>query len=1302
MNLFTLFRQPGFRIVPFANCPLGGAVIACLIWLSSFQARAAFQGVEGFESYASTAQLQAAWISSVGSPVVALETVNVCEGTKAMAMTYSGVTSPFTNLVRFTFGANQNWATNSTFRFNYGGLAASNDTVLVRLLDASGAVLKSTNIAGGTLNPLCSVAMINLAGVPGIQAVRSIELGVIGSSPANSGNVYFDAVKVGDVGLLSVLGSSVAKGYNSSGVSANQLTNGSFLGSYAALLTTNQPFYGWRVVNQSIGGDTTTSVINRFYTDEVPVGATEAMIGLGLGNEGLPGAPDPQAVYDHFFKGITNLINMSRSNNIIPLIGSGYPRDAYSANEYVYLKRMDVQLNTLDAPSANFLGATDDGFGHWINNSFVNLGSGDGIHPNDAGHRELFLTIVPSVFEAVRQGRPTPHWGSRARALRIVANAGQLAPLSLDTSLMHSFSVSFRVRAGGTGTVASITLPSGTVHPTVEVTAGGIAYIGTNGVVANSGVNGTNGAWHDIVIAHQYARGLTFFYVDGILAANISERLTPVNFVLGGRGNASGRPGSPVQADYQDWFVHRSMMNLEEVGAQLQGKLQPASLELYAPLDDASFVQGIVVTNLAQSLSVANFNAATADVSSVPESTPPGNLTATTNSTPAIKLNWVDPISAPEDAYYVERSTAGGAWTNLATLAAHATNYTDLSIGFGTNYQYRVSYSYAGLRSGYAVSAAVQIPPVIILGILSEAVLIDFGRHDGGVNGAVTPSPDTYGHYWNNMGTSAMSVAQNYSITNLVNATNGTATVAVKVLSTTFQCNGIQNGGLTSPDVSLLGNFAITTATEDYFFLNNGSSGITGTLRVSGLNPTIKYKFDMFATRNTDVSTTRTTKYSVADVNGLHAVNLQTSGPGAGSAGRPYGNDDTIVSLNGLVPNASGELDLVVTEVNGLFAYLGILQISPADEKPVFVLNPQSILAPVNTSTSLTARATSTLPVSYQWYFANSPISGATSTNLPIPSLNVSNVGNYFVVASNLQGAATSSVVTVAITPDHLPASSVLVDLGRHDGGVNGAPTTSPDYNGNYWNNFGPSGGTVAQNASLTNLVTANNTPTTLGLTVMSSTFQDNGIQNGGLTTPDQALLGDFAVATATEDYFFVNGTTATGTLRLSGLNPAQKYKLGMFASRTTDASTTRTTMYSVVDLNGFHSVNLQTSGPGSGSPARPYGNDDTIVFLNDLVPDSSGQLDLAITAVNGDFAYLAVLQVVPMPASTILSPTPITGGWQLQFSCTPGYMYHLQRAPEVSGPWTDLGTMIAPSNGVIAFNDTNNFARAFYRTVVP
>ena len=85
---------------------------------------------------------------------------------------------------------------------------------------------------------------------------------------------------------------------------------------------------------------------------------------------------------------------------------------------------------------------------------------GDGLHPNDAGHYEMFLTIVPSVFDALKAGKPTPQWGNRSRFVRIFGDPNQSAPLSFTPgSTVHSFSMSFRVRASATGTVASVTLP---------------------------------------------------------------------------------------------------------------------------------------------------------------------------------------------------------------------------------------------------------------------------------------------------------------------------------------------------------------------------------------------------------------------------------------------------------------------------------------------------------------------------------------------------------------------------------------------------------------------------------------------------------------------------------------------------------------------------------------------------------------------------------------------------------------------------------------------------------------------------
>lgn len=657
------------------------------------------------------------------------------------------------------------------------------------------------------------------------------------------------------------------------------------------------------------------------------------------------------------------------------------------------------------------------------------------------------------------------------------------------------------------------------------------------------------------------------------------------------------------------------------------------------------------------------------------------SLVASASSPAAVNYQW----------YFKNSPISGATSSNLPLPSISTTNVGP--------YFVTASNTYGMITS---LVATVAVGPAHISGF---SVLVDFGRNDGGVDGIETASPDVNGHYWNNIGPSTITVPQGTTLDGLVTISNEPTSIGIMVLDANFQCNGTQNGGLLNPHYALLGDYAVGTATEDYFFLNNGTSGISGTIRIYGLNPNTAYNLKMFGTR--DVAETRTTRYSVTDSNGVHFVDLQTSGAGAGAMtyGITNGNDHTIVSLNGVMPDADGNLDLSVSERAGLYAYLGILQITYADEAPAFVLNPQSSLeAATGTSTSLVAYAISPQPLKYQWYFQNNLISGATSTNLPLLNLARANSGSYFLVASNVLGISTSAVANVTVGPVHLPSSAVLIDFSRDDGS-NGHDTVSPDARGIYWNNLATTTGTAPQGLSVQNLVTANNTSTTLGLTILSANFQNNGRNNGGLLSPPYGLLGDLAIGTATEDYFFLNDGTSgiTGTMAITGLDPAQKYDLSMFATRNTDVSTTRTTMYSVTDVNGLHSINLQTSGPGAGSTNYPYGNDGNVVSLRGLVPNESGELDLSVSEVNGLFAYIGILEIVPSAQSSLTAPAYIAGGWQLPFAATPGYTFRLQRAPAITGPWTDIGTTLIPDNGVSMFNDTNAPAgQAFYRMVTP
>jgi type II secretory pathway component GspD/PulD (secretin) len=76
-----------------------------------------------------------------------------------------------------------------------------------------------------------------------------------------------------------------------------------------------------------------------------------------------------------------------------------------------------------------------------------------------------------------------------------------------------------------------------------------------------------------------------------------------------------------------------------------------------------------------------------------------------------------------------------------------------------------------------------------------------------------------------------------------------------------------------------------------------------------------------------------------------------------------------------------------------------------------------------NTTFSVTAEGTP--PLSYQWYFNGSVISGATAANYSIISVTASNEGNYAVVITNSYGSVTSSnatVGTITANPPMAPA----------------------------------------------------------------------------------------------------------------------------------------------------------------------------------------------------------------------------------------------------------------------------------------
>jgi Concanavalin A-like lectin/glucanases superfamily/Bacterial Ig domain/Immunoglobulin domain len=88
-----------------------------------------------------------------------------------------------------------------------------------------------------------------------------------------------------------------------------------------------------------------------------------------------------------------------------------------------------------------------------------------------------------------------------------------------------------------------------------------------------------------------------------------------------------------------------------------------------------------------------------------------------------------------------------------------------------------------------------------------------------------------------------------------------------------------------------------------------------------------------------------------------------------------------------------------------------------------------------------------------------------------------------------------------------------------------------------------------------------------------------------------------------------------------------------------------------------------------------------------------------------GSGSALVIVQVRSAndPSGNLLPLTPIAGGFSVSFAGIPGRPYTLQRAEAVTGPWSNLASVIVGATGIGIFDDTNSPPpTAFYRTVYP
>jgi len=351
---------------------------------------------------------------------------------------------------------------------------------------------------------------------------------------------------------------------------------------------------GWVVSSCSRGGDRTNRILDRFE-DLLSQEPGYVFIGLSLANEGIrnQGTEEKDKVFRQYAWGLKALIALVRDQNMTPVVGLCYPSGDYSAEEYQYVKRMNLLINSWDVPSANFLGAIEDGQGKWVDGFWQDAG-----HPNTAGHREMFYAIVPSLFDAMEAGKPIPQKAVGSGFLRL----GKKHPGSIRFTAedaIHSWATAFNVRCSQDGVLAVV---EGSKHSVqVAIRDGQIVCQGPDQRQIASAVKVNDDKWHCVAVSHRYAQKQTLLFVDGQLAGTMAGQFEPATFTL------SAGQLSPGQVDFKDWFVYRAALNDMEAKALADGQLLQASLEVYAPLQDGPLTDGQSAENRAQSMAQVIF-----------------------------------------------------------------------------------------------------------------------------------------------------------------------------------------------------------------------------------------------------------------------------------------------------------------------------------------------------------------------------------------------------------------------------------------------------------------------------------------------------------------------------------------------------------------------------------------------------------------------------------------------------------------------------------------------------------------------
>jgi len=345
---------------------------------------------------------------------------------------------------------------------------------------------------------------------------------------------------------------------------------------------------GWTLVNKSVPGDNTVKLLARFHTAVLPEKPQVVILALSLANEGLVRQPDPEAIFFRYRENMRKLVQLCRQNGIVPIVTGVYVHGAYTPQQYQYAKNMNCELDSWSVATVDFMGAVDDGAGHWGEGLFKDPG-----HPNDAGHEALFRAFPPSILDCLIAEAPRPLRLARS-ALTIPPHAreqkegGGLSYQPRDPLRSYTLAVEALLDTNAPGTIM---VAGGNV---IELAPGGKLSVktGAGKPLAADKPLPKNKAAH-LSLVHSAPQKKSTLLVDGKEVLFWQDDSEPPQFF------ALAGPGVPACGEYRHAALYRVALRPDQVSQIASGLVLKSGLEIFSALDDAGVAVGTILNNQA-------------------------------------------------------------------------------------------------------------------------------------------------------------------------------------------------------------------------------------------------------------------------------------------------------------------------------------------------------------------------------------------------------------------------------------------------------------------------------------------------------------------------------------------------------------------------------------------------------------------------------------------------------------------------------------------------------------------------------